>query len=301
MLKEAKLVIFGSIGLDDVATPFGNVKSALGGSATYASISASNFSRCAVLSVVGEDFPEKYLNVLKAKDIDLVGLKTQGKTFRWKGKYEFDMDEAQTLDIKLNSLCGFVPKIPKNLLGARYLFLANNDPETHLKVAKKFPRAFKVIDTMDFYIKSKREYVLEAMKMADLVVLNESEIRQLCDEVNLVRAAKTLLAGKTKYVIVKKGENGAVFFSRKSCFSAPGYPLEVVKDPTGAGDTFAGALIGYLAREGKTDENTIRKAVIYGCTLASFCAQDFSINKLVKLNNKEIEERYEQFKELRRF
>jgi sugar/nucleoside kinase (ribokinase family) len=297
----ADLVIFGSIGLDDITTPFGKVKSVLGGSAAYSAISASNFSQCAILGVVGNDFPESYLEILKSKNINLDGLKVSGKTFRWKGKYEFDMSEAQTLEVKLNSLSEFIPEIPKNLGKTQFLFLANNDPETQISIAKCFPKAFKVIDTMNYYITSKREFVLKAMKLADMVVLNESETRQLSREVNLVKAAKLLLVGKTEYVIVKKGENGALFFSRNSCFSAPGYPLEKLKDPTGAGDTFGGALIGYLTQSGKTDENTIRKAVVYGCTLASFCSEDFSVNRLANLNNKEIEARYEEFKELRRF
>lgn len=301
MPNKPSLVIYGSIALDDVRTPFGKVKSALGGSASYSAVAASYFTKTGILSAVGEDFPQGHLETLKSKNIDLSGLKVKGKTFRWEGLYEFDMNEAKTIRVEQNTLSDFNPEIPKEYKDVKFLFLANNDPEMQIEIAKEFKKSFIVIDTMNLWIDKKREVVLEALKCADLVVLNDGEARQICDEVNLVKSAKTLLKNGTKYVIIKKGEHGALFFTKESCFNAPGYPLEELKDPTGAGDTFAGALVGYLAKIGKTDERSVRKAVIYGSTLASFTTEDFSLNKLVSLTQKQIKERYDEFKELRKF
>jgi ribokinase len=301
MPSKIDLVIYGSIGLDDVKTPFGKVQSALGGSASYSSIAASYFTKAGILAVIGADFPKEFADVFIKKHIDLTGLTIEGKTFRWEGLYEFDMNEAKTMRVELNALANYRPEVPKEYLDAKYLFLANGDPGSQIEVAEQFKKAFIVIDTMNFWIDTKKDTVLNALKYADLVVLNDAEARQLCQETNLVKAAKTILKNGTKYVIIKKGEHGALFFSKNSCFNAPAYPLEDLKDPTGAGDTFAGALIGYLAHIGKTDEKTIRKAVIYGSALASFTAEDFSIRRLVNLTKQQIEKRYDEFKEIRKF
>lgn len=301
MPKNINLVIYGSIGLDDVTTPFGKVKEVLGGSATYSSIAASYFTKCGILSIVGEDFPDKYTDLFTSKKIDLEGLARDGKTFRWEGAYEFDMNEAKTVKVALNCLDEFVPAIPEAYKDVKFLFLANNDPNVQIRLARQNTKSFIVMDTMNLWIARDKAKVFEAISLSDLVVLNDGEARQLCDEVNLVKAAKRILSEGCKYVIIKKGEHGALFFSENTCFNAPAYPLEELKDPTGAGDTFAGALVGYLAREGKTDEPTIRKAVIYGSTLASFTTEDFSINRLYKLTSQEIEDRYGEFKQLRKF
>ena len=301
MPSKIDLVIYGSIALDDVKTPFGEVRSALGGSAAYSSIAASYFTKPGIVGIVGTDFPKDFSNVFLKKNIDLQGLAIEGKTFKWEGLYEFDMNEAKTMRVELNALADFHPIVPEEYIDAKYLFLANGDPESQIEVAKQFKKAFIVIDTMNFWIETKRSTVLDALKYANLVVLNDAEARQLCQETNLVKAAKTILGNGTKYVIIKKGEHGALFFSKNSCFNAPGYPLEELKDPTGAGDTFAGALIGYLAHINKTDEKTIRKAVIYGSTLASFAAEDFSVDRLVNLTKQQIEKRYDEFKEIRKF
>lgn len=299
--KKIDLVVCGSIGLDDIKTPFGSVKSVPGGSAIYASLAASCFAGPAIVSVVGKDFSRSYLNRLKKKGIDLEGLSTAQKTFRWKGYYEFDMNEAKTLKTELNSLARYNPTVPESYKDVKFLFLSNIDPEVQIKVAQKCQKAFVVLDTMNFWIQSAKLKLTQAIKMADLVVLNDAEARQYTKEVNLVKAAKKILKMGPKYVVIKKGEHGALLFSDGKHFSAPGYPLETAKDPTGAGDSFAGALTGYLASRGKTDEKTMRKAVIYASAVASYTTEDFSINKLITLNKNKIEERYGIFQEIRRF
>lgn len=298
---KVDLVVLGSIGLDDVKTPFGHVRSALGGSAIYSSVSASCFAKPGIIGVVGNDFPLKDLKMLHKRTIDTSGLKRSGKTFRWKGFYEFDMNEAKTLKTELNSMANYNPTVPEDIAKTKFLFLGNFDPEAQEKVAKACSKAFIVLDTMNFWIENKRKQLARAIKLADVVVLNEAEAREYCKEVNLIKAAHSILKSGPKYVIIKKGEHGALLFSKNSHFSAPGFPLESLKDPTGAGDSFAGALTGYIASKGKIDEKTMRKAVIFGSVIASFCTEDFSINKLIKLNKKLIEERYAIFQEIRKF
>lgn len=299
--KKTDLVVLGTIALDDIKTPFGSVSSVPGGSAAYAAIAASHFAIPGVISIIGKDFPEAQLKKLKGCGINLEGLSKAGKTFRWSGFYEFDMNEAKTLETKLNSIENYTPEIPLSYQSTKFLLLSNIDPEVQIKVAASCLKAFVVLDTMNYWIKHSRKKLIEAMKMADLIVLNDAEARQFSAEINLVKAAKAILSLGPKYVVIKKGEHGALLFTAKSHFSAPGYPLEEAKDPTGAGDSFAGALTGYLAAQGKTDEKTLRKAVIYGSVIASFCTEDFSINKLIKLDKKLIEERYATFQEIRSF
>lgn len=295
------LVVCGSASLDNIKTPFGEVKSVLGGSAIYASIAASHFARTGMLSIVGKDFNSNALKELERKGIDLTGLSQKGKTFKWGGLYEFDMNEAKTIKTELNALADYKPEVPPEYLSAKYLFLANLDPDTQIEVARLFPKAFIILDTMNYWIQNKRKPLLEAIKAADLFVLNEGEARELCQEVNLVKAAKVILRLGPKYVIIKKGEHGALLFSNNKHFSAAGYPLEDVKDPTGAGDSFAGALSGYLAKHGKKDEKTIRRAIVCASAVASFTTEDFSVKKLIKITNKDIEERYDNFKKIRKF
>ena len=301
MPSSIDVVICGSVGLDDIKTPFGEVKGALGGSASYSSVAASYFAKPGMVSIVGEDFPKKHLDVFESKEINLDGLAREGKTFRWQGFYEFDMNDAKTLKTELNSLEHLSATLPDSYADAPFLFLANSDPDVQIAMINKLPKALKVLDTMNFWIKIKRERLAEAMGMVDIVVMNDAEARRFCDEVNLVKAAKQILALGPTYVIIKKGEHGALLFSKDSCFNAPGYPLEALKDPTGAGDSFAGAMIGYLAKERATDEKTLRKAVVYGSTVASFCAEDFSTNKSAHLTQDEIKERYHEFEILREF
>ncbi len=295
-------VIVGSVALDSIETPFGKVNDVLGGAATYASFSSSFFSNPGVVAVVGDDFPKKHLDLLEKAGVDLTGVKVEGVSFRWQGLYEYDMNEAKTLKTELGSFEAFKPKLPENYRRAKFVFLANIDPELQLNVLGQIENpTLTVMDTMNFWINTKKQELLQVMKKIDILLLNDSEARQLFNTPNLVVAAKQALDLGPKYVIIKKGEHGALMFSRKGHFNAPGYPLEVVRDPTGSGDSFAGALIGYLARTDDISESNIRKAVIYGSVVASFNAEDFSLDRLKNITLKDIESRYEEFIRIREF
>lgn len=296
------LVIVGSIGLDDVLTPFGKVSEALGGSAAYAGVAASFFTKPGLVSVIGKDLPKKYFNLLKQRKIDLSGLAQSGNNFRWSGSYEFDMGEAKTLKTELNSLANFKPNLPKHFQKCSYLFLANIDPTLQLDVIKQLNCSpFIALDTMNYWIDNKRSDLMKVIKKVNLVVINEGEARQLFDTPNLITAGRALIKLGPQFAVIKKGEHGALLFSNKSFFSASGYPLETVKDPTGAGDSFTGGLIGYLAKIKKNDEISARRAVVYGSAVASFCAEDFSLNYLNRINFNNLVERYNAFKEIKRF
>lgn len=296
------LVIIGTIGLDDVKTPFGDVKSALGGSGVYAACASSFFNAPGLISVAGNDIPAKYLSLLKERGVDLCGITKSGKTFRWSGFYEFDMNEAKTLKTELNSLADFKPQVPESYEEAKFLFLANIDPDLQLEVLSKMKNnPFVVTDTMNYWIASKKESLLKVIKKTNLFVLNEGEARQLFNTANLIKAGKSALELGPEYVVIKKGEHGALLFSKEKYFSAPGYPLEEVKDPTGAGDSFAGGLIGYLSQTDDLSESNIRKAIIFGSTIASFCAESFSLNYLNIVKISDVKERYDIFKQIREF
>jgi|TARA_B100000315_G_scaffold78537_1_gene71860 ribokinase len=295
-------IIIGTVALDSIETPFGKVKDALGGSACYASIAASFFSKPGILSIIGKDFPEQYLKYLNKKGIDTKGIILGEKTFKWEGFYEFDMNEAKTLRTELNSLESYNVEIPENYKNAKYIFLANIDPELQLDAINhvKKPRLV-VMDTMNFWIDHKKEKVLDAIDKADILVLNDAEARQLFDTSNLVKAANACLKLHTKAVIIKKGEHGALLFTDNKHFNAPGYPLENIKDPTGCGDSFGGALTGYLAKTQDLGEANLRKAVVYGSVIASYNAEDFSIDRLKRIEHRDIENRYKEFKDIREF
>jgi len=294
------LVIVGTIGLDDVETPFGKVSSVLGGSGTYAGMGASFFVKPGLVSIAGDDLSKEHRKTLEK--IDISGVSFLGKTFHWEGFYEFDMNEAQTKKTELNSLAGFKPVLPDNYKEAKYLFLANIDPTIQLEVLSQTSnKPFVVLDTMNYWIANAREALTSVIKKSNLVVMNEGEARQFFKTPNLIKAGKMLLDLGPEYAIIKKGEHGALLFSDGRFFSAPGYPLEEVKDPTGAGDSFAGALIGYLAKTKDNSETNIRKAVIYGSIVASFCAEDFSLGYSKKVTLSDIEERYRVFQQIRNF
>ncbi len=296
------LVIVGSAALDSVKTPFGEAQNALGGSAVFSSCAASYFTKPGIVAVVGDDFPKQNIELLKAKGIDLEGLKTEGKTFRWSGSYEYAMNDAKTHKTELNSFETFKPKLPESYRNAKYVFLANINPELQLEVLKQVKNPKLVmLDSMNLWINIKKEKLLEVIKKVDILLLNESEARQLFETPNLVKSAAKVLSMGPKYFIVKKGEHGALLFSEGNYFNAPGYPLEVIKDPTGCGDCFAGGLIGYIAKQDEVNEKTLRKAVIYGSVIASFNAEDFSLNRLKTVTMKDIESRYKEFQKMREF
>jgi len=295
-------VIIGTVALDSLETPFGKVKDVLGGSASYASIAASFFSKPGILSIIGKDFPKQHIKYLNERGIDTKGIMSGDKTFRWQGFYEFDMNEAKTIRTELNALESYKVKIPEDYKNAKYIFLANIDPELQLDVIDsiKKPKLI-VMDTMNFWIEHKREQLLKTIDKADIIVLNDGEARQLFDTPNLVTAANSALKLHTKAVIIKKGEHGALLFTDNKHFNAPGYPLENIKDPTGCGDCFGGGLTGYLAKTQDLSETNLRKAVVYGSVIASFNAEDFSIERLRKIKHQDIEKRFKEFREIREF
>jgi len=296
------LIILGTVALDDIETPFGKEKNLLGGSATYAAYAASFFSKPGIISIVGNDFPKQHTKTLESKGICLKGIKKEGKTFRWDGFYEYDMNEAKTLRTELNSLETFKPELPEHYKDAKYVFLANADPDIQLEVLNQIEKPDLVIlDTMNLWIEHKKDSLLKIIKNVDILLLNDGEARQLFKTINLVKAANEALKLGPKAVIVKKGEHGALLFTKDKHFNAPSYPLENIKDPTGCGDSFGGALIGYLSKTKDHLEKNLRKAVIYGSTIASFNAEDFSLNKLKTLTEKDINQRYQEFKDIREF
>jgi len=297
------LLVVGTVAFDTIETPFGRGDRILGGSATYFSTSASFFSDVNLVAVVGEDFPEEHIAFLRSRNINTDGLMVNpGETFHWKGRYGYDLNEAQTLETHLNVLEQFSPHLPEAYRESEYVFLANIDPELQLKVLDQIRRPRLVAcDTMNFWITSKPDALVKVLQRVDIVVINEGEARQFTQEANLVRAARKILALGAKSLIVKRGEYGVLMFSRGEIFAAPAYPLEEVFDPTGAGDTFAGGFMGYLANSGDLSDQGIRQATVFGSVMASFNVEDFSLNRLRSLDYREIEERFRQFKTMTHF
>ena len=297
------IVVVGTVAFDTVETPFGRGENVLGGSATYFSTSASFFSDVSLVAVVGEDFPAEHVQFLQSRNIDTAGLqRIPGKTFHWTGRYGYDLNEAQTLDTQLNVLTEFKPDLPASYRDAEYLFLANIDPDLQLEVMAQVHRPKLVAcDTMNFWISSKPEALRKVLQKVDIVVINEGEARQFTGESNLIKAARAIIALGCKRLVVKRGEYGVLMFTADSVFAAPAYPLEEVFDPTGAGDTFAGGFMGYLANTGDLSEEGIRQAIVFGSVMASFNVEDFSLNRLRTLEYKEIDERYRSFKAMTHF
>jgi len=297
------ILVVGSVAFDSVETPFGQVEEVLGGSATYFSTSASFFTGLKLVAVVGEDFPEEPKEFLSQRGVDLDGLQTRtGQTFRWKGRYGFDLNEAHTLETHLNVFESFHPELPSHYRNAEYVFLGNIDPDLQLEVLKQIERPKLVAcDTMNFWIEGKKEALIRTLGHVDILLINESEVRQLAGEANLVKAARAILAMGPSCLVVKRGEYGVLVFREHSIFSAPAYPLEEVFDPTGAGDTFAGGFMGYLASTDNISESTIRKASVFGSVMASFTVEDFSLNRLRQIGWPDIEERFRKFQALTEF
>jgi len=300
----ADLLVVGSVALDTVETPFGSVKEVLGGSATYFSYSASFFTRVRLVASVGDDFPPEHARLLRDRGVDVAGLDVArgGRTFRWVGAYGYDLNEAKTLDTQLNVLAAFRPRLDERLARTPYLFLANIDPALQLEVLRQMrarPRLI-ALDTMNFWIQGQRDALLAVLREVDVVTINDAEARQLANEPNLVRAARAIAAMGPATVVVKRGEYGALLFSDGAFFVVPAYPLESVFDPTGAGDTFAGGFMGHLAAQDRVDGPTMRRAMVYGSVMASFAVEDFSLNRLTRLDEAEIAARYTAFHDLTR-
>lgn len=297
------LLVVGSVAYDSVETPFGKVTRALGGAATFFSIAASHFTDVRLVGVVGQDFKKEHEKLLRDKGIDLKGLKrAKGKTFHWAGKYSFNLNERETLATDLNVFETFKPKLPKGYENSDYVFLANIDPEIQMDVLSqvKAPKLI-ALDTMNFWIEGKLNALKKLLKKVDVLVINDGEARELSNEWNLVKAARCIHDMGPPMLIIKQGEYGALLFSEGHIFNAPGYPLEEVFDPTGAGDTFAGGFMGHLAGEDNFHTSTLRQAIIMGSVMASFAVESFSVDRLISINRGDIENRYRSFKRLTEF
>jgi sugar/nucleoside kinase (ribokinase family) len=290
-----EVLIVGSVALDSIETPVGSVDHALGGAATYGSVAASLFSPVHLVGVVGQDFPAEHLDFLKGRGIDLAGLQIieNGDTFRWKGDYHTDLNQAVTHETHLGVFEHFDPHLPEHYRDAEYIFLANINPELQLSTLEQVKKPKLVLcDTMNLWINIARDHVLKVFSRVDIAVLNDGEARLLTEQDNLICAGRDLLALGPRVVIIKKGEHGALMFSDGDIFVALSYPLEEVVDPTGAGDSFAGALIGYVAKTDDISLPNLRRAVVYGSVVASTTVQDFSLNALAKLTPDMVNERY---------
>jgi sugar/nucleoside kinase (ribokinase family) len=292
------VLVVGSVALDSVETPFGKADSVLGGSGTFFSASASHLAPVQLVGVIGSDYPlEKLQDAFKSRPVDLAGLeRAEGTSFRWRGRYRHDLNVAETLETHLGVFSNFRPKIPEQFRSAPFVFLGNIDPRLQLEVLTQVARPKLVAcDTMNFWIESRRPDLLELLKRVDLITLNDAEARQLTEEFNLVKAARWIMARGPKMVVIKKGEHGAFMFTESSIFFAPAYPLESVFDPTGAGDSFAGGFMGYLARSGDISEANLRRAVVHGSAMGSFAVERFSVNRLIEITPAEIRARVSDF------
>lgn len=288
------LCVVGTLAFDDVATPAGQRQGILGGSATYFSVAASYFTRVGLVGVVGQDFPADFRSVLESHGVDLSGLQVDvaGKTFHWSGRYEGAMDQAQTLATDLNVLAAFSPRLPESLRRAPYVFLANTEPRIQASVLDQLIEPqLVVMDTMNLWIDVAREPLLEVMSRVDGVIINDAEARALARQSNLIAAGRALLDVGPRFLIVKKGEHGSFLFSRERLFALPSYPLDQVVDPTGAGDSFAGGIMGYLAGVRGGNTRDLCHAMVYGTVVASFTVSDFSLDALVQRSRAEFDAR----------
>lgn len=302
--KSAPLAVVGTVAVDSVETPFGKKDSVFGGSASYFAYAASNFTPVSLAAVVGEDFPQEYRDILSERAIEMSHLETiPGKTFHWSGKYEGDMNAAITLDTQLNVLLEFDPKISYSNT-PEFLFLANVDPTLQGKVLDQLEKPkikFVALDTMNFWIENKNKELLDVLARIDCIVLNDGEARQLTGETNLIRAAQKVREMGPDHVVVKKGEHGSLVFFKEKFFALPAYPLENVYDPTGAGDTFAGGMMGYLTQAGEVTFENFKRAVAYGTVTASHTVEDFGLEALRRTSKEDLDQRLEAFRAISTF
>ncbi|MCC6444391.1 MAG: bifunctional hydroxymethylpyrimidine kinase/phosphomethylpyrimidine kinase [Armatimonadetes bacterium] len=301
---SSPVLIVGSVAIDDVRTPAGERENCLGGAAVYSAVAASFFTGVNLVGVVGSDFPGEYVAFLGERGINLDGLqRAQGQTFRWAGYYEAeDLNQAHSLETRLNVFADFRPDLPESYRDDEFIFLACIDPELQLQVLGQVrsPR-LAVCDTRDFWIVGKRDALVEVLKKSDVVIINDGEARLLCETNNNVQAARRILELGPRFVIIKKGEHGAMLFSREAVFAAPSFPLAEVVDPTGAGDTFAGAFTGYLAGSGEISFENMKRAVAWGTVAASFAIQDFSLERMKTLAFEDMRTRYAGLKAIAAF
>ncbi len=301
-----KLLIIGTVAFDAIETPFGKTDKILGGAGTYIGLAASHFNvDSAIVSVVGGDFPQAYLQMLESRDIDISGIKVikEGKTFFWSGKYHNDLNSRDTLDTQLNVLADFNPVVPEMYKNADVVMLGNLHPDIQLSVIRQMESKPKliVLDTMNFWMNNTWDELIKVISHIDVITINDEEARQLSGEYSLVKAAQKIQEMGPKYVVIKKGEHGALLFNDDNVFFAPALPLEEIFDPTGAGDTFAGGFVGYLTQTSDVSFENMKNAIIYGSNLASFCVERFGTERMETLSGEEIRERLYQFKLLTQF
>ena len=296
------LTVFGSTALDTIRTPKKTLRGVLGGAATFAAISASFFTKPGLIAVVGDDFPKKYYNVLK-RNLDIQGLSIlKGKTFRYDGKYDKNLNVRKTLKTELNVLADFKPSVPEEYKKSEFVYLANNDPTQNTKIIKEFDHVkFSMCDTIEFWIRTKRKDVVKMFKSVDAVVINDEEARLLTKEHNLIKSAKKMMEWGAQYVIIKKGEHGSLFFFEDVIFPSVGFSLENVVDPTGAGDSFAGAMIGYLSKMNSTNLSAIKKSIVYGNVLGSFAVEKYGLDGLLEIKKSDITKRLKQYEKMVKF
>lgn len=298
------LLVVGSVALDSVETPKQTRENVMGGSAAYFSYAASYFSSVRIVGIVGEDWPHEHTALLASRGIDTEGLHVipGGKTFRWRGKYQPNMNDRDTLEVHLNVFENFEPVLPDNYRQCKYVFLANGPPLTQLKVLEQLPGArLTVADTMDLWINIQTDELKALLRRIDGLVLNDSEAKLLTDDENIVRAGHRVREMGPKFVVIKKGEHGALFFSEHETYVLPAFPTEQVIDPTGAGDSFAGGMMGYLAEKDRFDPTTLKTAMAYGILVASFTVEDFSLDRLKKIDRPDIDQRMEEYRKMLNF
>lgn len=297
------LLVVGSVAFDSIKTPYGEAKEVVGGAATYFAVTASYFAPVNIVAVVGDDFGPEQLQVFKGRSIDTTGIeRAAGRTFRWSGEYRGDMNEARTLDTQLNVFEHFQPKLPPQYLDSDFVFLANIQPTLQLGVREQLPKAKLVgLDTMNYWIQGTPEDLRRALARVDILIINDKEARMLAGIDNLRRAATAVCKLGPRILVVKRGEFGACIFRDGNVFFVPGYPLEEVHDPTGAGDTFAGGFMGYLASAGEVSDRNLRRALVYGSVMASFSVEEFGLTRLLRLDRSEIEARFNEFKTMTHF
>jgi sugar/nucleoside kinase (ribokinase family) len=301
-----KLLIVGTVAFDAIETPFGKTDKILGGAGTFIGLAAARYDvQTAIVSVVGEDFPASYIDLLKNENIDTSAIEVieGGKTFFWSGLYHNDLNSRDTLVTELNVLADFDPKVPDHFKDADVVMLGNLHPEIQLSVLSQMNHRPKlvVLDTMNYWMNNSMDSLMKVIEKVDVIAINDAEARQLSDEYSLVKAANVIHEMGPKYVVIKKGEHGALLFNQQNIFFAPALPLEEVFDPTGAGDTFAGGFVGYLAETKNVSFNNMRNAVIHGSNLASFCVERFGTERMLNLTDKEVTARLKQFRELTQF
>jgi sugar/nucleoside kinase (ribokinase family) len=298
------LLVVGSVAFDRIQTPHGKVERTLGGAATYFALAASFFAPVRLVAVVGDDFRSTHAGILRERGIDLEGLeRAPGKTFFWAGKYGRNPDDRTTLATELNVFAGFRPKLPESYSDSRFVFLANIDPKLQRSVLGQVRRRPRIaaLDTMNYWIERTPEELKKTLRQVDVMIINDEEARQLTGEQNLLFAAAAIFRMGPKAMVIKRGENGATMITPQFIFSIPGFPVKNVRDPTGAGDSFAGGFMGYLARAGKTDQNNLRLAMVYGSVMGSFAVEEFGVARVARLKSREIAERARRFERLTRF